>query len=53
MNKIIYYLSLVWIISNTSFSVEWNDLTILQQNREASRATMMVYQDEKKSIKLR
>ena len=50
MNKIICYLSLVWIISHTSFSVEWNDLTILQQNREASRATMMVYQDEKKAL---
>ena len=36
--------------ASTATAVEWNDLTILQVNREAPRATMMVYPSKKAAM---
>ena len=37
-------------VSISVHATEWNDLSVLHQNREAPRATMMVYADETKAI---
>ena len=37
-------------MSVSASAVEWNDLSILHQNREAPRATMMVYADEARAV---
>ncbi len=45
-----------WILSGlflaaNALAVEWNDLSVLQVNREPPRATMMVYPDEQAALK--
>jgi len=54
MNKIglLVGLILVCVFGNIDAAEEpaWNNVTILQQNREAAHATMMVYQDEKQAL---
>ena len=48
MRRSIHFLCLGMSVSISASAVEWNDLSVLHQNREAPRATMMVYADERK-----
>ena len=50
MRRSIHFLCLGMSVSISASAVEWNDLSVLHQNREAPRATMMVYADETKAI---
>ena len=50
MKKILCFVGLMSVASAV-LAVEWNDLNVLQINRENPRATMMVYPDAASALK--
>ena len=43
--------SLIALIAGGATALEWNDLNVLQQNREAPHASMMIFPDAKSALK--
>ena len=45
MKKIVFLVFIFYV--GICFSNEWNDLSVIEINREKPRSTMMVYSDDK------
>ena len=50
MKSVLCSMGLIAAVAGAS-AVEWNDLNVLQVNREKPRATMMVYPDAVSALK--